>query len=78
MARVNKLKNLIRQKQEAYKTETGKHLKQYLIADEIGIDPATLSEYMNDNVGSVKWDVWQKLANYFGVSGDEIFNVLPE
>jgi DNA transposition AAA+ family ATPase len=75
---VNNLKTLIRQKQEAYKAETGKLVKQYLIADEIGIDPATLSQYMNGKIGSVNWEVWQKLANYFGVSGDEIFNVQPD
>jgi transcriptional regulator with XRE-family HTH domain len=76
--KVNNLKNLIRQHQEAHKAKTGKHLQQHVIAVHIGIDPATLSEYMNDKLTTVNWEVWQKLANYLGVSGDEIFNVQPD
>ena len=76
--RVNRLKALIRQKQAAYKRETGKHLPQNVIAVHLGIDPTTLSLYMNNKVGSVNWDIWEKLADYFGVSGEEIFNVLPD
>jgi DNA-binding XRE family transcriptional regulator len=73
--RVNKLKKLIRDKQAENKRRTGKHLSQAAIAVEMGIDPATLSEYMNDKVGSLNWDVWQKLADYFDVEGHEIFDI---
>jgi transcriptional regulator with XRE-family HTH domain len=78
VARVNKLKTLIREKQATYKRRTGKHLPQNVMAVEMGIDPATLSQYMNDKVGSVNWDVWEKLANYFDVAGHEIFEVHPD
>jgi transcriptional regulator with XRE-family HTH domain len=78
LRRVNKLKFFIRQKQAAYKRETGKNLPQVAIAVALGIDPATLSQYANNKIGSVNWEIWEKLADYFGVSGDEIFNVLPD
>jgi hypothetical protein len=76
--KVNQLKTLIRQKQAEYKKQNGKHLPQHVIAVEIGVDPATLSEYMNDKLASVNWEIWQRLVNYFGISGDEIFNVVPD
>jgi hypothetical protein len=76
--KVNNLKNLIRQQQEAHKAKTGQFLHQHVIAVHIGIDPATLSQYINNKLTTLNWEVWQKLANYFGVSGDEIFNVLPD
>lgn len=78
MAKVNRLKNLIRYKQAQHKRETGKHLPQSTMAVEIGIDPATLSLYMNDKTGVINWEIWQKLADYLDVPGDEIFNVSPD
>jgi hypothetical protein len=76
--KVNRLKTLIREKQAEYKKRTGKNLQQHVIAVEMGIDPATLSEYMNDKIGSVNWDLWQRIVNYFGIPGYEIFNVMPD
>jgi hypothetical protein len=76
--KVNNLKNLVRQQQEAHKAKTGQFLHQHVIAVHMGIDPATLSQYINGKLTTINWEVWQKLANYFGVSGDEIFNVLPD
>ena len=78
MPTVNRLKMLIREKQAEYKKRNGKHLPQHVIAVELGLDPATLSEYMNGRVGSVNWELWQKFANYFDVPGHEIFDVIPE
>jgi DNA transposition AAA+ family ATPase len=75
--RANRLKTLIREKQAEYKRQTGKHLPQNVIAVELGIDPATLSLYMNDKSGSITWEIWQSLADYFGVQGHEIFDVTP-
>jgi hypothetical protein len=76
--RVNNLKTLIREKQAKHREQTGKHLPQHVIATHSGIDPATLSEYMNDKLSRLDWEIWQRLSNYLGVSGDEIFNVLPD
>jgi hypothetical protein len=73
--RVNNLKILLRQKQAAHKRETGKHLPQNVIAVELGLDPTTLSLYMNNKVGSVNWEIWEKLADYFDVEGHEIFDI---
>lgn len=78
MPRVNQLKTLIREKQAKHKKQTGKHLPQNVIAVALGIDPATLSLYMNDKSGSISWEIWQNLVNYLGVSGDKIFNVIPD
>ena len=78
MPKVNRLKTLIREKQAEHKKQTGKFLQQHVIAVGMGIDPATLSEYMNDKIGSVNWDLWQRMVNYFGVPGHEIFDMLPD
>ena len=78
MRRVNRLKALIREKQAAYKRETGKHLPQNVIAVQLGLDPTTLSLYMNSKIGSVNWEIWEKLAEYFDVEGHEIFDVVRE
>jgi plasmid maintenance system antidote protein VapI len=76
--RVNRLKALIQAKQAKYREETGRNLPQHIIAVELGLDPSSLSEYINNKFASVSWDVWQRMVNYFGVSGDEIFNVTPD
>ena len=76
--KVNRLKILVREKQAEYKKRNGKNLPQHIIAVELGLDPATLSEYMNNKVGSVSWEMWQRFANYFNVLGHEIFDVIPE
>ena len=78
MPRVNRLKALIKEKQAQHKEQTGKKLPQHIIAYELGLDPSSLSEYINNKFASVSWDVWQRMVNYFGVSGDEIFNVTPD
>ena len=77
MPRVNRLKTLIREKQAKHREETGRNLPQHIMAVELGLDPATLSEYINNKVASVSWDVWQRMVNYFGVEGHEIFDVTP-
>jgi hypothetical protein len=77
LPKVNRLKILVREKQAKYKEQHGKNLPQHIIAVELGLDPATLSEYMNSKVGSVSWEMWQRFADYFGVQGHEIFDVTP-
>jgi hypothetical protein len=76
--KVNRLKQLIRQKQAEHKERTGKYLQQHTIAVQIGVDPATLSEYINDKLKYVHLDIWQRMVNYFGVPGHEIFDMLPD
>jgi hypothetical protein len=76
--RVNRLKALIREKQAQHKEQTGKKLPQHIIAYELGLDPSSLSEYINNRFASVSWDVWQRMVNYFGVEGHEIFDMTPD
>jgi hypothetical protein len=75
--RVNRLKALIQEKQAKHRQETGRNLPQHIIAVELGLDPSSLSEYINNKFASVSWDVWQRFADYFGVQGHEIFDVTP-
>jgi hypothetical protein len=76
--RVNRLKALIEKKQAQHKELTGKKLPQHIIAYELDLDPSTLSEYINSKSASVNWDVWQRMVNYFGVEGHEIFDMTPD
>ena len=78
MPKVNRLKALIQEKQAEHRKRTGKNLPQHMIAVELDIDPSTLSEYINNKVASVNWNVWQRMVNYFGVPGHEIFDMLPD
>jgi hypothetical protein len=75
---INNLPELIKAKQEQHRNVHNTELTELHIAVAIGINPTTLSHYKNMKVNSINWDVWQKLASYFGVSGDQIFNVLPD
>jgi hypothetical protein len=77
VARVNRLKMLIREKQAKHREETGRNLPQHIMAVELGLDPATFSEYINSKTASVSWEMWQRFADYFGVQGHEIFDVTP-
>jgi predicted transcriptional regulator len=78
LPKVNRLKALVREKQAKHKAQHSKNLPQHIIAVELGLDPATLSEYMNDKVGSISWELWQRMVNYFGVQGHEIFDMTPD
>jgi hypothetical protein len=78
MPRVNRLKALIQEKQAEHKKRTGKNLPQHIIAVELDLDPSSLSEYINNRFASVSWDVWQRMVNYFGVEGHEIFDMTPD
>lgn len=75
---VNNLPELIKEKQDKYREEHNKELTELYIAVGIGINPTTLSHYKNGKTESVNWEIWQKLAAYFGVTGDKIFNVIPD
>jgi hypothetical protein len=78
MRTVNNLAKLIKAKQEQVKAEKNIDISEVQIAVAMGINPATLSHYKNSKVESVNWEVWHKLAAYFGVPGHEIFDVLPD
>ena len=75
---VNHLPDLIKAKQERYLKENNKELTELLIAVGIGINPTTLSHYKNLKKASINWEVWVKLAEYFEVSGHEIFDIVPD
>jgi hypothetical protein len=73
---VNNLAKLLQDKRQKHQAEHGTDLSEIQMAVYMGINPATLSHYKNMKVESVNWEIWQKMAKYFGVSGHEIFDVL--
>ena len=74
---MNNLKKIIREYQELHKKPDGTIITQVQIAEKAEVDPATLSRYANNQIGSVNFEIWQKLADFFGVDGEEIFTVKP-
>lgn len=72
---MNNLKYLIRQYQATNKRADGTEYTQEDIADMAGVNVTTLSRYANNQIGSVNWEIWQKLAEFFNVEGSEIFDV---
>jgi transcriptional regulator with XRE-family HTH domain len=75
---MNNLKTLIRDYQSRNKKPDGSLLTQHEIAEMADVDPATLSRYANNQIGSINLEIWQKLVNFFGVEGYEIFNMRPD
>jgi len=75
---VNNLSQLIKAKQDEYREKNNAELAELYIAVGIGINPTTFSHYKNGKVESINWEIWQKMAKYFGVPGHEIFDVLPD
>jgi transcriptional regulator with XRE-family HTH domain len=76
---VNRLPELIKQHQKKHKNpNTKKPYTEAEIAALAGIDKTTFSRYKNGLIGSVDLTVWQRLADFFGVDGSEIFNVSPK
>jgi hypothetical protein len=73
---VNNLPKLIKAKQDEHRANTNTELAELYIAVGIGINPVTFSHYKNQKVESINWEIWQKMAKYFGVPGHEIFDVL--
>jgi DNA-binding XRE family transcriptional regulator len=78
MKMVNNLPEIIKAKQDAYRNEHHKELTEFHMAIAIGINPTTLSNYKNMKVTCLNWEVWEKLATYFGVSGSELFDLVPD
>ena len=74
---MNNLKSLIRAYQSKHKNPDGTTITQVQIAEKAEVDPATLSRYANNQIGSVNLEIWQKLSDFFGVDGEEIFTVKP-
>jgi hypothetical protein len=75
---VNNLPQLIKDKQDQYRDAHNAELTELHITVAMGINATTLSHYKNMKVNSFNWEIWQRLVNYFGVSGDKIFNVIPD
>ena len=76
---VNKLPQLIEAYQEKTKDpKTERVITEAEIAKLAGIDKTTFSRYKNGLIGSVDLTIWQRLADFFGVDGSEIFNVSPK
>ena len=75
---INNLPKLIRAKQDRMEKETGRRPSQSDIATYMGIAPSTLSAYITNKRSQVDFGTWQAMVDYFDVSGDEIFNVLPD
>lgn len=69
---VNKLPELV----SAYQLKHGVTIKE--LAKAIGIHHLTLSRYTKSQMGSVEFEAWQKLADFFQVDGGEIFDMLPD
>jgi hypothetical protein len=78
MRSVNNMPRLIEIKKEEYRAKHNTELTEVVMAVQAGLNPATFSHYKNSKVDSVNWEVWHKLAAYFGVPGHEIFDVLPD
>lgn len=74
---MNNLKALIRDYQRKHRNPDGSGITQVQIAEKAEVDPATLSRYANNQIGSVNLEIWQKLADFFGVPGEAIFTVTP-
>ena len=74
---VNNLKYLIREYQKANKNEDGSEPTQAQIAEKAKLDATTLSRYANNQINSVNIEIWQKLADFFGVPGEQIFRIIP-
>lgn len=75
---VNRLGKFVRDEQDRLSAEKGRNVTQVEISVLIGVDPATLSRYINGKPDSINWDVWKRLCDYFKVSGHELFDILPE
>lgn len=75
---VNRLGQFVKNEQERLSKELGRDVTQVEIAVRMEINPTTLSRYINSKPDSINWDIWKKLSDYFGVSGHELFDVLPE
>lgn len=75
---VNKLRDFVEAEQARLKAELGRDVNQNEIAVMIQVNPATLSRYINGKPDSINWDIWKKLADYFGVKGSDLFDVVPE
>jgi transcriptional regulator with XRE-family HTH domain len=74
---VNNLKTLIEDYKANNRREDGSRFTQNDIASMAEVDPATLSRYINNQINSVNLEVWQKLSDFFGVPGEQIFRVIP-
>lgn len=74
---LNNLKNLIEDYKAKNRRTDGTPYTQSDIATMANVDPATLSRYVNNQINSVNIEIWQRLADFFGVPGEQIFTVKP-
>ena len=75
---MNKLPKLVEDYQTEHRERTGQEIYQRDIAKMAGIDVSTFSRYVNGHVGSINLDIWQRLSDFFGVEGHEIFDLTPQ
>ena len=75
---VNRLGYLIRIKQAEIELKTGHRPSQSDIATYMNIAPSTLSAYITKKRMQIDVKSWQAMVDYLGVSGDQIFNVVPD
>jgi hypothetical protein len=75
---VNNLAKLIEAKQQEIEQKTGKRPSQAKIAAYMDVAPSTLSAYITDKRTQIDLKSWQAMVDYFGVPGDQIFNMLPD
>jgi hypothetical protein len=75
---INNVAKLVEAKQDEIERKTGKRPSQVKIAAYMDVAPSTLSAYITEKRTQIDVKVWQAMVNYFGVRGDEIFNMLPD
>jgi predicted transcriptional regulator len=75
---VNNVAKLVEAKQAEIERKTGKRPSQVKIAAYMDVAPSTLSAYITEKRSQIDVKVWQAMVDYFGVRGDEIFNMLPD
>jgi predicted transcriptional regulator len=75
---VNNVAKLVEAKQNEIEKKTGKRPSQVKIAAYMDVAPSTLSAYITDKRTQIDVNTWQAMVDYFGVRGDEIFNMLPD
>jgi hypothetical protein len=75
---INNVSTLVKAKQDEIEKQTGKRPSQSDLATYIGVAPTTLSAYVSKKRSQVDFGTWQAMVDYFGVSGEKIFNVVPD
>jgi hypothetical protein len=73
---INNVSALIKAKQDEIEKQTGERPSQTDLATYMRVAPSTLSAYINKKRSQVDFGTWQAMVEFFGVSGEKIFNVV--